>query len=185
MYVLCAAEWSFRAISYCFVHRRTSRFGSRFGSKRDFKNMVELFDCKMQEKAPKSSDFGAFYGKLHQLRYRWFSQCFRTVALYLENKRLLLNLMLLYIFYIRSVLVRNDRLDMQGSFYSTECSFHNRLHRAPRHLLWMFLLLCKLQLIASDRSNEMVHCQKKQKTSSTPFHNSNPLILSAGSLQSP
>ena len=32
MYVLCAAEWSFRAISYCFVHRRTSRFGSRFGS---------------------------------------------------------------------------------------------------------------------------------------------------------
>ena len=24
--------------------------------------MVELFDCKMQEKAPKSSDFGAFYG---------------------------------------------------------------------------------------------------------------------------
>ena len=24
MYVLCAVEWSFRAISYCFVHRRTS-----------------------------------------------------------------------------------------------------------------------------------------------------------------
>ena len=70
MYVLCAAEWSFRAISYCFVHRRTSRFGSRFGSKRDFKNMVELFDCKIQEKAPKSSDFGAFYGKLHPLRYQ-------------------------------------------------------------------------------------------------------------------
>ena len=59
-FTLCAVEWSFRAISYCFVHRRTSRFGSRFGSKRDFKNMVELFDCKMQEKAPKSSDFGAF-----------------------------------------------------------------------------------------------------------------------------
>ena len=60
MYVLCATEWSFRAISYCFVHRRTSRFGSRFGSKRIFKNMVELFGCKMQEKAPKSADFGAF-----------------------------------------------------------------------------------------------------------------------------
>ena len=68
MYVLCAAEWSFRAISYCFVHRRTSRFGSRFGSKRDFKNMVELFDCKMQEKAPKSSDFGAFYGGQYRTR---------------------------------------------------------------------------------------------------------------------
>ena len=60
MYVLCAAEWSFRAISYCFVHRRTSRFGSRFGSKRDFKNMAELIERKLQEKAPKSVDFGAF-----------------------------------------------------------------------------------------------------------------------------
>ena len=68
MYVLCAAEWSFRAISYCFVHRRTSRFGSRFGSKRDFKNMVELFDCKMQEKAPKPSGFGAFYGGQYRTR---------------------------------------------------------------------------------------------------------------------
>ena len=68
MYVLCAAEWSFRAISYCFVHRRTSRFGSRFGSIRDFKNMVELFDCKMQEKAPKSTDFGAFYGGQYRTR---------------------------------------------------------------------------------------------------------------------
>ena len=66
MYVLCAAEWSFRAIAYRFVHRHTSRFGS----KRDFKNMVELFDCKMQEKAPKSNDFGAFYGKQHPFRYR-------------------------------------------------------------------------------------------------------------------
>ena len=72
---------------------------------------------------------------------------------------------------------------MQGSFYSMECSFHSRLHRAPRHLLWMFLLLCKLQLVASDRLNEMVHCQKKLKTSSTLFHNSNPLILSANSLR--
>ena len=68
MYVLCAAEWSFRAISYRFVHRRTSRFGSRFGSKRDFKNMVELFGCKMQEKAPKSADFGAFYGGQYRTR---------------------------------------------------------------------------------------------------------------------
>ena len=68
MYVLCAVEWSFRAISYCFVHRRTSRFGSRFGSKRDFKNMVELFDYKIQEKAPKSSDFGAFYGGQYRTR---------------------------------------------------------------------------------------------------------------------
>ena len=68
MYVLCAAEWSFRAIAYCFVHRRTSRFGSRFGSKRDFKNMVELFGCKMQEKAPKSADFGAFYGGQYRTR---------------------------------------------------------------------------------------------------------------------
>ena len=61
-------QWSFRAISYRFVHRRTSRFGSRFGSKRDFKNMVELFDCKMQEKAPKSNDFGAFYGGQYRTR---------------------------------------------------------------------------------------------------------------------
>ena len=78
MYVLCAAEWSFRAISYCFVHRRTSRFGSRFGSKRDFKNMVELFDCKMQEKAPKSTDFGAFYGGQYRTRTRLtvFGSCF-------------------------------------------------------------------------------------------------------------
>lgn len=70
MYVLCAVEWSFRAISYRFVHRRTSRFGSRFGSKRDFKNMVELFGCKMQEKAPKSTDFGAFYGGQYRTRTR-------------------------------------------------------------------------------------------------------------------
>ena len=78
MYVLCAAEWSFRAISYCFVHRRTSRFGSRFWSKRDFKNMVELFDCKMQEKAQKSSDFGAFYGEQYRTRTRLtdFGSCF-------------------------------------------------------------------------------------------------------------
>ena len=82
MYVLCAVEWSFRAISYCFVHRRTSRFGSRFGSKRDFKNMVELFDYKIQEKAPKSSNFGAFYGKLHQLRYQRFSWCFQWFQLF-------------------------------------------------------------------------------------------------------
>ena len=68
MYVLCAAEWSFRAIAYRFVHRRTSRFGSRFGSKRIFKNMVKLFDCKTQEKAPKSSDFGAFYGGQYRTR---------------------------------------------------------------------------------------------------------------------
>ena len=45
-----------------------SAFGSRFGSKRDFKNMVELFDCKMQEKAPKSSDFGVFYGGQYRTR---------------------------------------------------------------------------------------------------------------------
>ena len=76
MYVLCAVEWPFRAISYCFVHRRTSRFGSRFGSKRDFKNMVELFDCKTQEKAPKSTDFGAFYGKQHPFRYHSIFLCF-------------------------------------------------------------------------------------------------------------
>ena len=50
MYVLCAVEWSFRAISYRFVHRRTSRFGSRFVSKRDFKNMVELFSQKSARK---------------------------------------------------------------------------------------------------------------------------------------
>ena len=68
MYVLCAAEWSFRAIAYRFVHRRTSRFESRFGPKRDFKNMVELFVCKMQEKAQKSSDFGAFYGGQYRTR---------------------------------------------------------------------------------------------------------------------
>ena len=30
--------------------------------------MVELFDCKMQEKAPKSSDFGAFYGGQYRTR---------------------------------------------------------------------------------------------------------------------
>ena len=78
MYVLCAAEWSFRAIAYRFVHRRTSRFGSRFGSKRIFKNMVELFCCKMQEKAPKSLDFGAFYGGQYRTRTRLtvFESCF-------------------------------------------------------------------------------------------------------------
>ena len=68
MYVLCAAEWSFRAILYRFVHRRTSRFGSRFGSKCDFKNMVEFFCCKMQEKTPKLNDFGAFYGGQYRTR---------------------------------------------------------------------------------------------------------------------
>ena len=63
MYVLCAAEWSFRAISYCFVHRRTSRFGSRFGSKRGFKNMVELFS---QKNARKSSEIKRFRSFLWQ-----------------------------------------------------------------------------------------------------------------------
>ena len=78
MYVLFAVKWSFRAILYRFVHRRTSRFGSRFGSKRDFKNMAELFDCKMQEKAQKSSDFGAFYGGQYRTRTRLtvFGSCF-------------------------------------------------------------------------------------------------------------
>ena len=64
MYVLCAAEWSFRAISYRFVHRRTSRFGSRFGSKRDFKNMVELFS---QKSARKSSEIKRFRSFLWQV----------------------------------------------------------------------------------------------------------------------
>ena len=63
MYVLCAAEWSFRAISYRFVHRRTSRFGSRFGSKRGFKNMVELFS---QKNARKSSEIKRFRSFLWQ-----------------------------------------------------------------------------------------------------------------------
>ena len=82
MYVLCAAEWSFRAIAYRFVHRRTSRFGSRFGSKRIFKNMVVLFDCKIQEKAPKPSDFGAFYGGQYRTRTRLsgFGSCFAVLC---------------------------------------------------------------------------------------------------------
>ena len=60
MYVLCAAEWSFCAISYCFVHRRTSRFGSRFGSKRIFKNMVELFSQKSARKSSEIKRFRSF-----------------------------------------------------------------------------------------------------------------------------
>ena len=60
MYVLCAAEWSFRAISYRFVHRRTSRFGSRFGSKRIFKNMVELFSQKSARKSSEIKRFRSF-----------------------------------------------------------------------------------------------------------------------------
>lgn len=60
MYVLCAAEWSFCAILYRFVHRRTSRFGSRFGSKRDFKNMVELFSQKSARKSSGIKRFRSF-----------------------------------------------------------------------------------------------------------------------------
>ena len=85
MYVLCAAEWSFRAISYCFVHRRTSRFGSRFGSKRDFKNMVELFDCKMQEKAPKSSDFEAFLWQVAPIKISTVFLVFSMVSAFLAR----------------------------------------------------------------------------------------------------
>ena len=85
MYVLCAAEWSFCAILYRFVHRRTSRFGSRFGSKRDFKNMVELFDCKMQEKAPKSSDFGAFVWQVAPIKISTVFLVFSMVSAFLAR----------------------------------------------------------------------------------------------------
>ena len=67
-FTLCAVEWSFRAISYRFVHRRTSRFGSRFWSKRDFKNMVELFSQKSARKSSEIKRFRSFYGGQYRTR---------------------------------------------------------------------------------------------------------------------
>ena len=55
-----AEEMQTVSAAYCFVHRRTSRFGSRFGSKRDFKNMVELFSQKSARKSSEVKQFRSF-----------------------------------------------------------------------------------------------------------------------------
>lgn len=85
MYVLCAAEWSFRAISYCFVHRRTSRFGSRFGSKRDFKNMVELFSQKSARKSSEVKQFRSFLWQAAPIKISTVFLVFSMVSAFLAR----------------------------------------------------------------------------------------------------
>ena len=55
----------FRTVSYTDVHRG---LGHGLGQNVTSKMWVELFSCKMQEKAPKSADFGAFYGGQYRTR---------------------------------------------------------------------------------------------------------------------
>ena len=85
MYVLCAVEWSFRAISYCFVHRRTSRFGSRFGSKRIFKNMVELFGQKSARKSSEIKRFRSFLWQAAPFKITMISPVFSRVSAIFGN----------------------------------------------------------------------------------------------------
>ena len=85
MYVLCAAEWSFHAISYRFVHRRTSRFGSRFGSKRDFKNMVELFSQKSARKSSEIKRFRSFLWQVAPIKISTVFLVFSMVSAFLAR----------------------------------------------------------------------------------------------------
>ena len=85
MYVLCAAEWSFRAISYRFVHRRTSRFGSRFGSKRIFKNMVELFSQKSARKSSEIKRFRSFLWQAAPIKISTVFLVFSMVSAFLAR----------------------------------------------------------------------------------------------------
>ena len=59
----------FRTVSYTDVHRG---LGHGLGQNVTSKIWSNFLARKVQEKAQKSSDFGAFYGKLHQLRYQRF-----------------------------------------------------------------------------------------------------------------
>ena len=85
MYVLCAAEWSFRAILYRFVHRRTSRFGSRFGSKRIFKNMVELFSQKSARKSSEIKRFQSFLWQAAPIKISTVFLVFSMVSAFLAR----------------------------------------------------------------------------------------------------